>query len=162
MSCGIDLVALAIALPIWLAQVAAAKAAQKHGQQVRAAPVTTREQDAVIASTVMKERELLKSVLTDYGCEVRLEGKELLTNVEGATLSFVLGKEGNYDAWFTGDITEERAKEIVTEIQDMYTREVQSSTYNKVVKDAETKGYSLESEEMEEDNSIVLTYVIPE
>jgi hypothetical protein len=172
MSCGIELLAFPIILPILLAQLSAATAATAvagavavhgdHKARIKPRPIVTRDRDVLTAQTFMNDRDMLVSVLRDYGCEVETADDRILTSVEGARLSFVPGVEQNYEARFVGDMEHEKAEQILTDIQDMYLREVQNNSYNSCVKQADEKGYVLESEEIQPDNSIVLTYEIPE
>jgi hypothetical protein len=172
MSCGIDLVALAIFLPILLAQAGRATAGVRHGMKlkdlqerehaaVKPRPVITREADVLTTSTFMNDGVIVKKVLTDYGCQVTGAGQTLAATVEGSSLTLTRTAQGNFEADITGEMTHERAEQVMSELQDMYLREVQSSAYNRVVKQADEKGYQLESEEIQTDNSIVLTYVVP-
>jgi hypothetical protein len=172
MSCGIDLVALAIFLPILLAQAGAASAGVRHGLKlkdlqerehgvIKPRPVVTREADVLTTSTFMNDGDIVKKVLADYGCQVTESGLTIAAGVEGSNLTLTKTAQGNFEADITGEMSRERAEQVMSELQDMYLREIQSGAYDRVVKQADEKGYQLESEEIQTDNSIVLTYVVP-
>ncbi|WP_124728307.1 hypothetical protein [Staphylospora marina] len=120
------------------------------------------EQRELVLGTRMKNRDLLNKSLVRAGWAV--EEKDGVLKVEGGPdkqLTIHLNDESRtHDFRFVGDWTEEEAAELVSLIQEEYTLLLQEQVYRRLKERASTRGLELESEEVQEDHSIVLTYTV--
>ncbi len=80
-----------------------------------------------------------------------------VTEVGGVRLSLVPTDTGAFEALFPGTVTQEQARAVLGSLDSEYTRLVQERVYQQVVERAQQQGLALESERVEDDNSIVLT-----
>jgi hypothetical protein len=116
----------------------------------------------MIYETKMKDYELLKKALEVFGHKPFLEENSMDINLEEYELIFKLNDENIFEAVFQGNITAEHAEEMVSEIYEEYTKLVQEQVYYKVLENIQDYDIELESESVQEDNSIVLTLNIQE
>ena len=110
--------------------------------------------------TQMKDESLLQKALGNYGYKSFSDGQSI--NLEESQIVFQRNEQGNFDTIFLGDIPEEHAQSFVSDIYDEYTKLVQEQVYNKLLANIEERNLRLESEEVQKDNSIVLTLAIEE
>jgi len=80
-----------------------------------------------------------------------------VTGVAGVQLSLAKRDDGTFEALFPGTAPQEQAREALGELDAEYTRLVQERVYQQVIERAQDQGLALESERVEQDNSIVLT-----
>jgi len=105
----------------------------------------------------MNDESLVKKALEQYGCSFRTEDKTL--SIEDFKIGFLQNEE-SFDAIFDSTIKLEDAKQFLTNIEEEYTHLVQQDTYLKLIKRAKEQGLILETEEVNENNSIVLTFKV--
>ncbi len=72
-------------------------------------------------------------------------------------LSLARTDSGTFEALFPGTVPQAQAQTVLEQLDAEYTRLVQERVYEQVVERAQQQGLALESERVEEDNSIVLT-----
>lgn len=120
----------------------------------------SKDLDAMYLPTKMKEEPLLQKALGNYGYKSFSDGKNI--NLEESQIVFQKNEEGNFEAIFLGDIPEEHAQNFVSDIYDEYTKLVQEQVYNKLLANIKERDLRLESEEVQKDNSIVLTLAVQE
>ncbi len=116
----------------------------------------------LIYETKMKDTKLLKKALEVFGYEPFLQ-KELIDITLGDyELIFQLNNQDIFEAVFQGNVTEENAQKILSDIYDEYTKLVQEQVYHKVLENIQDYDIELESESVQDDNSIILTLNISE
>lgn len=112
--------------------------------------------------TKMKDSKLLKKALEVFGYEPFLQKELIDITLEDYELIFQLNKQDIFEAVFQGNVTEENAQKIVSDIYDEYTKLVQEQVYYKVLENIQDYDIELESESVQDDNSIILTLNISE
>lgn len=112
--------------------------------------------------TKMKDEQLLQETLQNYGNSSEVENEEVTSTIGGTEIAFVKGSNGTYRAYFHENIALQDAEQFVDNIYAEYTRIVQQKTYEKLLARAENEGLIFESEETNEEDSIVLTFEVKE
>ncbi len=111
--------------------------------------------------TRMKDAELLRASLHDYGCSsVQAEGS-VHSEVQGARVVFQPAPDGTHEAVFVGQVTDEQARAFVDAVQDEYVRHVQARVYDRLKSRARERGMRLEAERVERDNTVTLRFAMP-
>lgn len=110
--------------------------------------------------TIMKDEKLLVEALQSYGCSITSIDENIKSTVGDIGIVFQKDEEGVMHAIFSNDIGQDHASEFLENLSTEYRRLVQEDTYKKLLERAKDKGYVLESEEVSENNSIVLTFQI--
>ncbi|MEN6554228.1 MAG: hypothetical protein ABFC34_15220 [Methanobacterium sp.] len=118
--------------------------------------------DYFCLGTKIKDAKLLEEALKIYGCENITTGENLETEFDQARIIFEKDENGIFNAVFLDKIHLDEAKGFVSDINDEYTKLVQEQVYQKLLKNATERNLQLESEEVKEDNSIVLTFALQE
>ena len=108
----------------------------------------------------MTDAHILQAALDSCGCQSVTTGMTVDSEIQGARIIFEPTENGAFNAVFIGGIPAERAEEFLAGLYDQYTRQVQQEVYQKVKERAASKGMVLESEEMQADDSIVLTFCV--
>lgn len=112
-------------------------------------------------TTIMKDKDLVKKALENYGCNPNFIGNDEITSEIGESkILFLQNSEGVIDAYFDNEIPLDSATEFLNNIQEEYTSIVQQETYLRLLERAKEKGMILETEEITNSNSIVLTFKI--
>jgi hypothetical protein len=105
--------------------------------------------------------QTVRRALEEYGCR-NVGGEE---NVEaslgGREILFEQAEGGTFEGLFTG-IDEAAAESFVSDVEREYTRLLQARTYERVLAGAAEHGYTVESEHVEDDNSLVVTLRVPD
>lgn len=111
--------------------------------------------------TVMKKEHLLKMAIEQYGCKVdELNRNDFLTKIGDIKIHFQPDEKGVFEAVFDNSVETEAAIEFIENINTEYRYAIQQETYRNLLRKAEQKGLILESEEMQEDRSILMTFNI--
>jgi hypothetical protein len=113
------------------------------------------------ALTVMNDEDLLLATLDDYGFEHTVEEGIVKATLDIRRITFEKNDGGVYEAKFIGGGTG-AAEQTVSELNEIYARKVQQRVYENLMARANAKGLILESQETQNDNSIVLTFVVRE
>lgn len=109
--------------------------------------------------TVMKRQHLLQKALAQYGCSVyELNEQNCQTEVGDIKILFQQNDKGIFEALFDESVEKEHALEFIENLHAEYKYVIQQETYQKLVQRAEEKGLKLESEEFQQDRSILLTF----
>lgn len=106
--------------------------------------------------TNMKNMEIMNNIMDEsylgFNSKEEVEAfknkGEIMTSING---------EGTYDLVFIGDYDKQQAKSYVDNLTDEYKSKVQEMTYEKVMEKIKEKNYSVESEVVDNQDSIVLT-----
>ncbi len=112
--------------------------------------------------TKMKDEQLLQETLQNYGSSTEIENDEVTSTIGDTEIIFLKNSQGMYSAHFHEDIPLKDAEEFTDNIYEEYTRVVQRKTYEKLMQRAENEGFILETEETNENESIVLTFQVKE
>ncbi|WP_424356364.1 hypothetical protein [Methanobacterium sp. MBAC-LM] len=157
-----------ILIPIAIAAVTGAiKARNEENQELTEAIKTRNEKNQESSGyftlgTKIKDAKLLEETLKIYGCKDVSTGEDLETECDNARVIFEKDENGVFNAVFLGNISLEKAKEFISDINGEYTKLVQEQVYQKLLKNASERNLRLESEDVQEDNSIVLTFALQE
>lgn len=109
-------------------------------------------------ATVMKDEKLLQKALEQYGCSVHVwTSGNYETEIAAAKIFFQKNEDGVFEAIFPEEVTAEDAAVFIENLTSEYKYVLQQETYRKVMERAREKGFILESEERQEDQTIVLT-----
>lgn len=109
--------------------------------------------------TVMKREHLLKQAIEQYGCEVNhLNKNNYLTEIGNIKIHFQYDESGVFEAVFDNSVETEAALEFIENVNTEYKYAIQQETYRKLLQQAGQKGLALESEEIQGDRSILLTF----
>lgn len=112
--------------------------------------------------TKIKDEQLLQATLKNYGSEAEVDNEEVSSRVGDTDITFIKDKKGTYQAYFHESIALRDAEEFLESIYEEYTRIVQRKTYEKLKERAGNEGLIFESEETNEEESIVLTFQVKE
>jgi hypothetical protein len=111
--------------------------------------------------TRIKDAELLRAALHDYGCESVENQGSVHSQIESARIVFQPGEEGRHDAVFVGTVSDEQARAFVEAVEHEYARLVQARVYERLKQKAVQRGMTLERERVDADGSVVLRYAMP-
>ena len=107
--------------------------------------------------TPFTDKEILIKTLEEHGVKnINDFGDSITCEVEGYTLKFSKKAEGNYSLKITCPENLD-SEEKVEDLNSEYTMNVQESVYLKILDKLKNNNMQLESEEVEDDNTIVLT-----
>lgn len=112
--------------------------------------------------TKMKDEAILQETLKNYGSELEQENEEVTSTIGGTQITFHKSDTGTYQAYFHEDIALKDAEQFLDNIHEEYIRIVQQKTYEKLIERASNEGLMFESEETNENESIVLTFEVKE
>ena len=112
--------------------------------------------------TQMADPRILQAALGNCGCQSVSTGANVDSATPGARIVFEPGENGAFIAVFIGGISSAQAESFLANLYDEYTRLVQQDVYQKVIERAAAKGLVLETEEIQQDDSIVLTFCVQE
>jgi hypothetical protein len=116
---------------------------------------------SVRVETRMRDEELLRRALEEYGCRNVRAAETVTAATGGREILFERAESGTFEGLFAG-IDESEAETFVRAVEHEYTRLLQAQVYERVLAGAAERGYTLESERVEADNSVVLTLRVPE
>lgn len=110
-----------------------------------------------ILPTVFTDKETLLKTLDNLGlCYTEKNGK-IETSIQNCKIEFFKESE-SFSMQITGNVDIDKAWEEYTQITDGYGQIVQSEVINNIKeKVSQSSSFSLESEEVQEDNSVVIT-----
>ncbi|MGD7009728.1 hypothetical protein [Metabacillus sp. 84] len=112
-------------------------------------------------TTIMKDEAILAKALDHYGCSPKfMDHKGMESEIGDIKILFQQNPDGIFEALFEQDIPQETALEFIKNLQEEYTSIVQQETYLKLLERAREQGLLLETEQVTEDNSIVLTFKV--
>lgn len=121
---------------------------------------TTQSTGLFFLETRCKDEHLLRAALENYGCRSIVSGEQVDSAIDGKRILFQRNEQGAFDAVFTGGITLEHAQQFISDLHEEYTLQVQQQVYRKLMDRAKARGLTLESEEVQDDNSIRLTFTV--
>lgn len=108
--------------------------------------------------TNFKDKSILMKTLDDYGVNYLTQSNGTINcNLDNHTFKFKLNENSSYMIEIEN---EKDLKDMIMNLNNLdedYRRNVQNKTYENLKNKVEEKGYKIESEEVMEDNSIVIT-----
>ncbi|AKS38150.1 hypothetical protein NP92_06090 [Anoxybacillus gonensis] len=108
--------------------------------------------------TVMKDEMLLQKALEQYGCHVNvLTNDNYETEIATTKIWFEKNEDGVFEAIFPKEVKVDDATVFIENLTSEYKYVLQQETYKKVIERAREKGFILETEEIQQDRTIVLT-----
>lgn len=107
-------------------------------------------------ATCMKNIDLMESVMENSFLGFNSE-RELNEFKNKGQILTEMADDGTYNIIFTGNFNEEEALEYVQNLTDKYKSELQELTYSMVIRKIREKKYNIESEIIDNKESIVLT-----
>ncbi|MEM5007386.1 hypothetical protein ABEP42_13835 [Priestia megaterium] len=111
--------------------------------------------------TIMKDAHILQTTLNNYGCAPTIIGDgEMKSEIGNVQILFQQTEQNIFEAVFANEIDVEQAAQFLTNIQEEYGHLVQQETYKKLLERAKQQGLLLETEEVSDTNSIVLTFKV--
>ncbi len=105
----------------------------------------------------MKDEELLNAALESYGCRSVVVGETVDSALGDTRMVFERDEQGVFDALFVGDIPAAHARTFLDELQEEYALLVQQRIYQNLLTRAKERGLVVESEQVQEDNSVTIT-----
>ncbi|TCS96606.1 hypothetical protein [Hazenella coriacea] len=110
--------------------------------------------------TQIRNKELLQKTLVQLGCQSIATSDEVSLSVDATQIIFTTDEEQGFTALFTGDISQSQAENFVNNLHEEYFRVVQEQVYLRLKQQAPNHGLFLESETVQEDQSVLLTFSI--
>ncbi|MFA0834514.1 hypothetical protein [Methanobacterium formicicum] len=112
--------------------------------------------------TLMRNSQILQESVINLGYQVEiLDTHKMEINTDsGSIILFEKDENDVFQALVRDKCSQTQIESYVSEIYDEYTTIVQQKTYQKLVEKIKDRNLHLESEEVTEDNSIVLTLVV--
>jgi hypothetical protein len=110
--------------------------------------------------TRMRDVDLLTAALRETGATAEATKDGLLAQWEGITARFERGEDGIWSAHFTGEVTQDRAIEIVQGIDAAYGRQVQQAVLARLRERAPSAGLRLQSEDVTTDDEVRLVFTV--
>lgn len=108
--------------------------------------------------TRFTDTELLKKTLLDFGLEYGERDDVIETEYEERRVIMKKNDDGCYTATIVGYVQQEKAEDFLRQLDSLYCTQVQDQSYRNLVERAREHGLTLETEETQQDNSIVLTF----
>lgn len=118
------------------------------------------ESQSLNIQTVFRDENHLQKALQNYGCRYVSLGNSIDSSIDGSRILFQRNQQDVFEAVFSGPITFETAQSFINDLQAEYTKEVQQQVYRNLLARSQEHGFVLETEEIQQDNSIVLTFNI--
>jgi len=139
----------------------------RSGERIFSAVTATPSSKVIAQSasipTNFRDEALLLNVLIDAGAKPARDAQGTIRcSFQGTTLRFVRGPSQVYEAIVQNAINADPVFQHLSTLEDDYRRCVQAATYQQIKASIADKNMTLESEDVLEDNSIVLTLNIQE
>ncbi len=109
-----------------------------------------------LISTNMKNKEIIQNIMKTSYLGYNTE-KQRDSFINKGEIMLSKAKDGTYDIIFLGNYDKVETKKFIDNLKDEYATQVQEITYENVLKKIKEQNYSLESEIVDDKDSIVLT-----
>lgn len=110
-------------------------------------------------NTTMKNKDIIDSILNES--TVGYDSKEKLQKfIATGQMTIKKTEDDSLDFIFIGDYDEDESKDFIRNLTDEYCSKVQEITYEKLLEKIKEKNLVLESENVDKDDSIILTLSI--
>ncbi|MFD1955144.1 hypothetical protein ACFSL6_13425 [Paenibacillus thailandensis] len=121
----------------------------------------SKEQSYMLIPTRMKDEALLKQALEEWSCTLRTaESADHLLFENSNEATFLVHDDGRYVLVVPESADRNAFEEWVDKVESAYNHYLQQRVYNDLLEKAKNQGLLLEKEEILEDNSIQVTYVL--
>ncbi len=121
------------------------------------------ENDLIIFKTKMKNALILQEAVINLEYQPTILNKDQMEiQLKDGNIIFEKNEDNTLQATFNENIPQEQVEAFIAEIYDEYSALVQQQTYEKLLENIKNRNLNLESEEITEDNSIVLTLTVQE
>lgn len=128
------------------------------GRQVFSPSLTAETTRSEIFPTNFVDRDLLAQALVELGGDPTYGPDGSLTcRINSAKLIFTKEGDAPFSVTVTGAVKAEQAYQYLSDLDEDYRRAVQTSVYQRVKSEAESRNLLIESEEVLHDKSILLT-----
>ena len=108
--------------------------------------------------TTIMDKELLIKTLTEHGAEITdIQFDNVECKLENFDMKFTKNIPNEPYSLYIEYRNEEKLNTFVLELDEEYKANAQEASYNKIMENLETKNYTVEQEEITDDNTIVLT-----
>lgn len=107
--------------------------------------------------TIYSDEKLLAEVLISMGISFTNKNEEFHFILDGIKCSFIKNKNNNYILRTVGNISDEDLFRTIQELDIVYLKNVQKKSYDSVISKLSNYNFSIESEIVTEDDTIVLT-----
>jgi len=121
--------------------------------------INTKLLEEVEIKTAMKDKELILKAIANFTERLKI-GEKSLDFTERGTLEISSTRNGTYDLIFNGHFHENEIESIKDHIMEEYNYLVQEENYKKIVENIRNSDYTIQSEDVSQDDSIVLTLQI--
>ncbi len=109
--------------------------------------------------TPIKRMDLLLRSVSELDYNLQQVNNKYIIKESNGDIEFITNNN-KIDILFNSNYSREQVQSISSDIYNQYTSVLQSEVYNTLKQKAEERGYTLESEAIEEDNSIVLNFTV--
>lgn len=113
-------------------------------------------------NTSMKDEEILKEALENRGGSTILEEMQMEVSIGDVDIIFQREENDTISAFFHRELEQSIAEEYIEHTEIEYKRIVQQQTYEKLLQRAKSEGLILQSEQVNEEDTIVLTFNVEE
>lgn len=115
--------------------------------------------DKLLIPTLIRNMEFLLRTIQKLGTQqVCVKEDCITTNFSDLSVVYRPNENGYICLYFRGNIRPEDAYEFKDLLETQYGKLLQEAVYNQIRQKAEAEGLELETEQIEEDDTIVLTY----
>ena len=110
--------------------------------------------------TPIKRMDLLIKSISELDYEPQKVNDKYIINDINGNIEFIRNSNNQIDILFNSAYSIEQVQNISSNIYEQYTSQLQYEVYNTLKQKAEERGYTLENEVIESDNSIVLNFLV--
>ena len=108
--------------------------------------------------TPIKRMDLLVRCISALGYDLQKINDKYIMKYTDGDIEFIRNSNSQIDILFSSGYSQDQVQNISSDIYNQYTSVLQAEIYNTLKQKAEERGYTLENEVIEDDNSIVLNF----
>lgn len=110
--------------------------------------------------TPIKRMDLLVRCISELGYDLQKINDKYIMKYTDGDIEFIRNSNSQIDILFSSGYSQDQVQNISSDIYNQYTSVLQAEIYNTLKQKAEERGYTLENEVIEDDNSIVLNFIV--
>ena len=110
--------------------------------------------------TPIKRMDLLVRCISELGYDLQKINDKYIMKYTDGDIEFIRNRNSHIDILFISGYSQDQVQNISSDIYNQYTSVIQAEIYNTLKQKAEERGYTLENEVIEDDNSIVLNFIV--
>lgn len=110
--------------------------------------------------TPIKRMDLLVRCISELGYDLQKINDKYIMKYTDGDIEFIRNSNSQIDILFNSGYSQDQVQNISSDIYNQYTSVLQAEIYNTLKQKAEERGYTLENEVIEDDNSIVLNFIV--